>query len=266
MRQKKIKTKSTGFKTCKPIYIIKTQKLWFPSQKCWYHNVFFEDFNLMPTNFLLFLNSIDPDTPEYDEPKFIVFYRMLLSLFTLFCFNCKWNSPSASMRQDGTMVTVTQSCLHCNKEFVWRSQPLILGKYPAGNILLSFGVLMAGASINKILLVFRHMGLCVYSARTFFRHQKSFLFPIVLHYWETYRAALIQKLKGLKEVAWSGDGRFDSMGHSAKYGVYTMFCTTLMKIVHFELVQVSVHTTVYCFQNSWLKKGTTKFLFPKKDN
>ncbi|KAL9970830.1 hypothetical protein ACROYT_G023277 [Oculina patagonica] len=183
--------------------------------------------------------SIDPDTPEYDEPKFIVFYRMLLSLFTLFCFNCKWNSPSASMRQDGTMVTVTQSCLHCNKEFVWRSQPLILGKYPAGNILLSFGVLMAGASINKILLVFRHMGLCVYSARTFFRHQKSFLFPIVLHYWETYRAALIQKLKGLKEVAWSGDGRFDSMGHSAKYGVYTMFCTTLMKIVHFELVQAN---------------------------
>lgn len=44
----------------------------------------------------------------------------------------------------------------------------------------------------------------------------------------------------VKEVVWTGDGRFDSMGHSAKYGVYTMLCTTIMKIVHFEVVQVLV--------------------------
>ena len=188
--------------------------------------------------------SMDPDTPEYNEPKFIVFYRMLLNLFTLFCFNCKWDGPTASMKQDGTMVTVTQSCANCNQKFVWRSQPLVLGKYPAGNILLSFAVLMAGASMNKILLVFQHMGLCAYAARTFFRHQRSYLFPTVLHHWETYRMKLVEKLKGMKDVAWSGDGRFDSMGHSAKYGVYTMFCTTLMKIVHFELVQVSVHVVL----------------------
>ena len=28
------------------------------------------------------------------------------------------------------------------------------------------------------------------------------------------------------------------MGHSAKYGAYTMFCCAIAKIVHFELVQV----------------------------
>lgn len=98
---------------------------------------------------------------------------------------------------------------------------------------------MAGASINKILLVFRHMGLHVFSARTYFRHQKSFLVPVVLHHWETYQANLISKIRKLKNVAWTGDGRFDSVGHSAKYGVYTMFCTTIMKIVHFELVQAN---------------------------
>ena len=43
----------------------------------------------------------------------------------------------------------------------------------------------------------------------------------------------------MKDVVWCGDGRFDSMGHSAKYGVYTMMSTSVMKIVHFELVQVS---------------------------
>lgn len=27
--------------------------------------------------------------PEYEQPKFIVFYWKLLSLFTMFCFNCR---------------------------------------------------------------------------------------------------------------------------------------------------------------------------------
>lgn len=93
---------------------------------------------------------------------------------------------------------------------------------------------MAGASVSKTLLIFRHMGLSVYAARTYFRHQRSFIFPTVLHYWELYRANLANKLKSMKDVVWTGDGRFDSMGHSAKYGAYTMLCTTIMKIVHFE--------------------------------
>ena len=42
----------------------------------------------------------------------------------------------------------------------------------------------------------------------------------------------------MKEVNWAGDARFDSMGHSAKYGAYTMLNTNIMKTVHFEVVQV----------------------------
>lgn len=163
---------------------------------------------------------------------------MLLNLFNLFCFNCKAEKPSVSMKTCGTMVMVYQNCNNCASGFKWRSQPYIFGRYPAGNILLSFGTLMAGASISKILLVFRHMGLCVYSARTFFRHQCLFLFPSIFKHWENYQTSLINIVKRTKDVMWCGDGRFDSMGHSAKYGVYTMMSTTLMKIVHFELVQV----------------------------
>ena len=144
------------------------------------------------------------------------------------------------MKQRGTMVIVSQHCSRCGEyAFTWKSQPLIFGKYPAGNVLLSFGVLMAGASISKVLLVMRHMGLCAYSAGTFFVHQKNFLFPIILNYWEKYRASLVAKLKSTASVVWSRDGRFDSMGHSAKFGAYTMFCNTILKVVHFELLQVS---------------------------
>ncbi len=157
----------------------------------------------------------------------------------MFCFNCKETKPQVEMKKTGTMVTVIQNCCHCSDGFVWHSQPFILGRYPAGNVMLNFAVLMAGASISKILLVFRHMGLVVHSARTYYVHQRKFLFPSVLYYWNTYQRGLLDKAKAMKDVVWSGDGRFDSMGHSAKYGVYTMFCTTLLKVVHFELVQVS---------------------------
>ena len=143
------------------------------------------------------------------------------------------------MTQNGTMVTVRQNCSKCGESsFVWISQPLVLGKHPAGNILLSFAILMAGATAKKVLLVFTHMGLAVYSSRTYFYHQKKFLFPLILSFWNQYTENLKIQLKSAVNIAWSGDGRFDSMGHSAKYGVYSMFSCNLMKILQFELVQV----------------------------
>ncbi len=181
---------------------------------------------------------MEPGTTPQDEPKFIVFYSCLMAIFSILCFNCKAAQPEVLMTTNGTMVTVHQKCCTCKAGFTWRSQPFILGRYPAGNVLLSFSSLMSGASISKLLLVFRHMKLCAYNIRTFFYHQSRFLFPAILQHWETYQSALISKIKSLQNITWAGDGRFDSMGHSAKYGVYTVLSSPEMKIVHFELLQV----------------------------
>ena len=108
------------------------------------------------------------------------------------------------------------------------------GKYPTGNMLLS----LAGASISKILLVFFHLGLACYLSHTFFAHHWSFLFPTVIHHWESYRTGFTTKLKTMNNAVWSGDGQFDSLGHAARYRFYTMLCTAIMKVVHFEVVQV----------------------------
>ena len=145
---------------------------------------------------------------------------MLVSLFSLFCFKCKARSPSVNVKVHGTMAILEQTCKSC-KDYTWRSQPLVLGKYPAGNILLSFATLMSGSSISKVLLLFRHMGLKIYCARTFFYHHWKFMFPLILQYWEKSRAVLIE-LKGIKDSIWAGDGRFDSMGHSAGHMSYSM--------------------------------------------
>ena len=140
------------------------------------------------------------------------------------------------------MVTMMQNCPVCGKgAFQWCSQPFVLGKYPAGNVLLSFGILMAGASVSKVMLVFKHMGLCSMTCRTFFLHQKRFLFPPILYHLEVYKERLIRKVKRTKDIVWSGDGRFDSMGHSVKYGTYSMFCFPIDKIVHLDFYNSCSH-------------------------
>ena len=115
---------------------------------------------------------------------------------------------------------------------------LCLGAISSRKCLFSFALLMAGTSISRVLLLCKHMKVSIISIRTFFLHQKTFLFPAVPQHWQTYRASMIEQLKQSKDVVWSGDGRFYLMGHSTKYGLYTMFCGTTLKIVHFELLQV----------------------------
>ena len=46
-------------------------------------------------------------------------------------------------------------------------------------------------------------------------------------------------MKNAGEIIVAGDGRHDSMGHSAKYCAYTIFCCTVPLIIHFTIVQVN---------------------------
>ena len=50
---------------------------------------------------------------------------------------------------------------------------------------------------------------------------------------------MVEKLKATgQNMAIAGDGRHDSMGHSAKYCAYTIFCCTVPLIIDFSLTQV----------------------------
>ena len=98
-------------------------------------------FVVVTTHIFIYFFSVDPNAPDfhYNQPKFIVFYEMLLKIFLLFCFNCKAANPQVTMRQQGTMVTVKQQCMNCIKGYVWNSQSFMPhGKYPTGNVLLLF--------------------------------------------------------------------------------------------------------------------------------
>jgi len=144
------------------------------------------------------------------------------------------------------MLTIQTQCKQCKVPYTWTSQPLLLGKFPAGNILLSFAILSAGASVKKLLLVFRHMNILVYSETTYYYHQKHLLIPAIVTFWRKYQRNILDKLQGV-EVALAGDGRHDSMGHSAKYGTYTVFCCTIGLIINIVLLQVWYFSKCYMY-------------------
>ena len=164
---------------------------------------------------------------------------MLVRLFSMFCFKCKQENPTYAVHQNGTLVIVRQNCTKCgDSSFEWKSQLAIFVKYPAGNIALSFATLMAGATVKKVLLVLKHMGVAVYEPKTYFLLQKNFLFHLIVTYWKEYQERFKCQLQNVTIVFWSGDARFDSMGHSATFGVCSMFTCNFNKILNFELVQV----------------------------
>ena len=109
------------------------------------------------------------------EPKFIVFFTQLLTLFR-FCPCCKSDNPLVEVQENGTMAEVTTICSNpsCNsKTSTWHSQPNMPGTtIPAGNFLLCFAILDAGGSASKILQVYQHMGIKCISLTTFFKHQR----------------------------------------------------------------------------------------------
>ena len=106
------------------------------------------------------------------EPKFVVFFTQLLALFK-FCHACKHDRPLVEVAANGTMAEVTSTCGNCGNTSKWFSQPNMTGtKIPAGNFLLSYGILVAGTSATKVLRVFHHMGLKCIALSTYFAHQR----------------------------------------------------------------------------------------------
>jgi hypothetical protein len=121
----------------------------------------------------------------------------------------------------------------------WKRQPYLLGLFAAGNLLLSFAILTAGGSVTKVLNIFKNMGNLAYRKGTFYNHQRYLLIPSITGFWIKYQNKILESLQG-KKVILPGDGRHDSMGHSAKYCTYTIFLCTVGLLIHIELVQVTI--------------------------
>ena len=71
----------------------------------------------------------------------------------------------------------------------------------------------------------------------FYKLTKSWLNPVVYNMYIPVRDAAITKFLATPTKILSGDGQFDSPGHSAKYCVYTVMDHTTGLILDFFIAQ-----------------------------
>ena len=74
--------------------------------------------------------------------------------------------------------------------------------------------------------------------RVFYETQLKYLFPVINKAWEDESRNQIDKLSSKKVVNLDGDGRFDSPGHCAKSGTYTLMDEDTGNVIAFEVIQV----------------------------
>lgn len=176
-------------------------------------------------------------TPPHLETKYIVFESKLLDLFKK-CSSCGSDTISMNKSSKGTLLKVSVDCWACQTSKTWESQPWY-HTYPAGNLLLSGAIMFAGGSPAKMLRVLESMRIKSIHERTFYRHQDQFLHPVIERRWRLEQTALLEQLRAEgRGLVIGGDGRADSPGHSAKYGLYTALELVSNKIVNMQLVQV----------------------------
>lgn len=113
----------------------------------------------------------------YSAPKYMVYEDNLLDLFRN-CSTCM-HTCTVTKFVIGTFASITQVCSHCLHKRQWNSQPYI-NNIPAGNLQLSAAVAFSGASYTQVHKVFSALRLECMCLRTYFNHQKAFLFPTIL--------------------------------------------------------------------------------------
>ena len=182
------------------------------------------------------------------EGKYLVFWTCLLNLFAMVqCGQCGVVANTVRRTVCGTLVRVYHTCLMCGAGRVWCSQPSVRSGAPAGNIQLSAAILSAGALPTKVLRVLCFMGVAIISRRTYFRHQRQLLMPAIHRVWlEHQRWLLACLLTEERPLVFGGDGRSDSMGHSAKYGSYVMMELEANAIIDMKLIQVRPQHHTFC--------------------
>eukprot|EP00795_Rhopilema_esculentum_P010159 gene10159-18826_t len=187
------------------------------------------------TSFANTFNLFFTEDDLVSEKKFIVFKSCLWKLFTT-CPSCNSNCTVEEKLQTGTQVSILQSCSICGYTRNWLSQPNY-GHTPAGNIQLAGAIFFNGSSCSKVLRTLQSINIASISESTSYEHASRYLQPTVYHKWKCEQENLFQQLSQMEGGLVLGtDGKADSPGHSAKYGLIQKKATALSKQKGCEII------------------------------
>ena len=119
---------------------------------------------------------------------------------------------------------------------------------PAGNLEISAGICYTALPMtNKALRIFDHVNILGIGSLTYQDNQSTckYLHPTIDHHPLSPSRYKLKNVKLINELiqlpgglVLSGDGRGDSLGHSAKYGSYFLMELRMNRVIDVKLVQV----------------------------
>lgn len=175
----------------------------------------------------------------FTERKYLVFDTQLQELLSV-CRRCTGENEIVK-KEKGTCVEVDCKCknIDCKHEYFWRSQPHSK-QLALGNLVLAAAAFFTACSPTRLINVFNHCNIAIFTKRTYNHIQKAYLVPAVRNVWQRKQERLMAARRH-KKVKLAGDGRCDSPGHCAKFGSYTLMDADTAEVLHTELVQVHIN-------------------------
>ena len=108
-------------------------------------------------------------------------------------------------------------------------------KVYTNTVLLAAGVFLSGKNFEKMAMFCRILNIGFIAPATFTRVQRLYIIPEVVHIWEQMQKDIWGVL-AVENIILCGDGRMDSLGHSAKYCVYLLMEQFLDVVVDLVVV------------------------------
>ena len=165
---------------------------------------------------------------------FIVYWSCLFALLQR-CLVCSAPAFIKKVITNGSALCCYLSCKN-DHNCVWRSQPLVK-RYYIGNLSLSASVLFSSNTYRKLSKYFKILNIPWISKSRFYQLQEH-MFDVTNEAWEEEQATILSNCSD-RNIVYSGDGRWDSPGHNAKYLTYSLFDQDMQKVSSVSVTQVT---------------------------
>ena len=107
------------------------------------------------------------------------------------------------------------------------------------NHLTTASIVFAGGTYAEFRSFADILKLQIMSEKTFYKLQKTFVYPVINIVYKRYRDSLVEDCKNKSGIEVSGNGRCDSLGYNAKYCTYSIMDQSSSKILHFHIFNVA---------------------------